>query len=597
MQASYEVNLDLIRAQKLEQSLRVQHVYECSLEAMLSGIEDVYCTQRDDYLTYDDALAFAFESVAEHALKASQEHFGEPRSISEVMQLAPEERDRWLRAAQDEIQSLVENQTFELVQLPPGRKAIGSRWVFRVKRNADGSIERYKGRLVAKGFSQRPGFDYNETFAPTPKWASIRAILALAALEDLELESVDISSAYLNGELKEEVYMKQPEGFEEKSPDWVWHLLKSLYGLKQAGRCWHEKLHEVLTKLGFDRLVCEHSVWVYLRDGVRIIISVFVDDITIASKSKDSIQRVKDELRAHFKLRDLGPTSWLLGVKIERDRAKRSLSISQRQYALDILERYGFANCDPVGTPMDPGLRLSADMGPSTPSAAREMQDVPYGQAVGSLFYLAVATRPDIARTVGNLARFSKNPGMAHWKAVKHLFRYIKGTLDYKLTYSPSSSDELFTSYTDADHAGCPDTGRSTSGYVIKMGTGAISWSSRLQSIVALSTTEAEFVAAVSAGQEVLWLRNLLTEFGFDVSAASRLRIDNLSALSVAKNPEHHGRMKHLDLRFYWLRDEVAKGRIEIEHLRTSDMPADILTKSLAKPKVLEMVKMLGLGT
>ncbi|KAJ3013542.1 hypothetical protein NUW54_g1564 [Trametes sanguinea] len=327
------------------------------------------------------------------------------------------------------------------------------------------------------------------------------------------------------------------------------------------------------------------------------MIPVFVDDITIASKSLDSIQRVKEELRAHFKLRDLGPTSWLLGVKIERDRAKRSLSISQRQYALDILERYGFANCDPVSTPMDPGLRLSADMCPSTPSAVREMQDVPYGQAVGSLFYLAVATRPDIARTVGNLARFSKSPGMAHWKAVKHLFRYIKGTLDYKLTYSPASSDELFTSYTDADHAGCPDTGRSTSGYVIKMGTGAISWSSRLQSIVALSTTEAEFVAAVSAGQEVLWLRNLLTEFGFDVSAASRLRIDNLSALSVAKNPEHHGRMKHLDLRFYWLRDEVAKGRIAIEHLRTSDMPADILTKSLAKPKVLEMVKMLGLGT
>ena len=230
---------------------------------MLAGIADVYCTQQDDYATYDEALAFTFECVAEHAFKASQEHFGEPRSIAEVMKLAPDERERWLKAAQDELQSLIENGTFELVQLPPGRKAIGSRWVFRVKRNADGSIERYKGRLVAKGFSQRPGFDYNETFAPTPKWASIRAILALAALEDLELESVDISSAYLNGELKEEVYMKQPEGFEEKSPEWVWRLRKSLYGLKQAGRCWHEKLHEVLTKLGFDR-VCEHSVWVYL---------------------------------------------------------------------------------------------------------------------------------------------------------------------------------------------------------------------------------------------------------------------------------------------------------------------------------------------
>ena len=246
---------------------------------------------------------------------------------------------------------------------------------------------------------------------------------------------------------------------------------------------------------------------------------------------------------------------------------------------------------------MDPGLRLSAEMGPKTSSEVREMQDIPYDQAVGSLFYLAVATRPDIARTVGNLARFSRNPGMTHWRAVKHLFRYLKGTIDYKLTYSPSSDDELFTSYTDADHAGCPDTGRSTSGYVIKMGSGAISWSSRLQTIVALSTTEAEFVAAVSAGQEILWLRNLLSEFGYEHSSASKLRIDNLSALSVAKNPEHHGRMKHLDLRFYWLRDEVAKGRIEVVHLRTSDMPADILTKSLAKPKVLEMVRMLGLGT
>ncbi|TFY64067.1 hypothetical protein EVJ58_g2864 [Rhodofomes roseus] len=487
------------------------------------------------------------------------------------------ERGKWLKAAQDEVQSLVQNGTFELVQLPPGRKAIGSQWVFRVKRNADGSIERYKGRLVAKGFSQRPGFDYNETFAPTPKWASIRAILVLAALEDLELESVDIFSAYLNGELKEEVYMQQPEGFEQKTPDWVWRLLKALYGLKQA--------------VDFAGTRSCTSVWVYLRDGVRIIIPVFVDDITIAAKSKAAIQRVKDDLRMHFKLRDLGPTSWLLGVKIERDRTKHSLSISQQQYALDVLERYGFANCDPVSTPMEPGLHLSAEMAPKTLSEVREMQNIPYDQAVGSLFYLGHRTH------MGNLGRFTKNPGMTHWKAVKHLFRYIKGSLDYKLTYSPASNSELFASYTDADHAGCPDTGRSISGYVIKMGTGAISWSSHLQTIVALSTTEAEFVAAVSAGQEFLWLRNLLTELGFDVSLASKLRIDSLSTLSIAKNFEHHGCIKHLDLRFYWLKDEVAKGRIEIIHLRTSDMPADILTKSLAKPKVLEMVKMLGLGT
>lgn len=220
---------------------------------------------------------------------------------------------------------------------------------------------------------------------------------------------------------------------------------------------------------------------------------------------------------------------------------------------------------------------------------------MPYINAVGALAYLAVATRPDIAYAVGVLVRFSKNPGKRHWRAVKHLFRYLKGTLDLKLTYSPSSSRELFSTFTDADHGGNPDNGRSTSGYVIKMGTGAVSWSSRLQSIVTLSTTEAEYVAAVSAAQEILWLRNFLTELGYSFSSPSTLYIDNQSALSVAKNPEHHGRMKHLDLRFYWLRDEVASGKIGLAHLRTDVMPADGMTKALVKAKVENMVRLLGL--
>jgi hypothetical protein len=197
---------------------------------------------------------------------------------------------------------------------------------------------------------------------------------------------------------------------------------------------------------------------------------------------------------------------------------------------------------------------------------------------------------------VGVLARFSKNPGLAHWNAVKHLFRYLKGTLDYKLTYSPSPSpSQLFTTYSDADHGGNPDNGRSTSGHIVKLGSGAISWSSRLQSIVALSTTEAEYVAATSAGQEIIWLRNLFSELGYPIDSPSTLYIDNRSALSVAKNPEHHGRMKHLDLRFYWLRDEVEKGHIDVIHLRTDDMPADIMTKALGRVKVGEMVRMIGL--
>ena len=211
------------------------------------------------------------------------------------------------------------------------------------------------------------------------------------------------------------------------------------------------------------------------------------------------------------------------------------------------------------------------------------------------MLYLATCTRPDIARTVGVLARYSKNPGMAHWKAVKHLLRYIKGTLDYKLTYAPDDSGELFTAYSDADHGGDRDSGRSTSGYLMKIGTGAVSWSSKLQSTVSLSTTEAEFIAACYAGREVLWLRNLLSELGFEPTTSSTLRIDNQSAISVAKNPEHHGRMKHLDLAFFWLRDEVARGRIVVKHLAGVDMPADLLTKSLDRVKVAEFRQMMGL--
>jgi hypothetical protein len=291
---------------------------------------------------------------------------------------------------------LLENGTFELVQLPSGRKAVGSKWVFKVKRKADGSIECYKGRLVVQGFSQRPGFDYTETFAPTPQWAAIHATLALAALEDLYLESVDISSAFLNGKLEEEVYMHQPEGFVEKDKTWVWCLIKSIYGLKQAGQFWHKKLNEELESMGFKRVVCSHSIWIFKQGDSRIIIPVFIDNMTIVAKSAADVQSVKDDLKKQFKLRDLGPTSWLLGVEITCNRAQHSLSLSQHQYIISLLERFNLSDCNPVSTPMDPGIKLSASMSPSTPEDIDAMHSIPHLQAVGALMYLAVATCPDI---------------------------------------------------------------------------------------------------------------------------------------------------------------------------------------------------------
>jgi hypothetical protein len=545
----------------------------------------------------DTGHYLALPQAFEYAFKTTIAHSTDPQTFAEAMKRP--DAEQWYKAAYDEIQSLLDNGTWKLAKLPPGRKAIGSRWVFLIKRKADGSIERYKGRVVAKGYAQRPGFDYTETFAPTAKWAALRAILALAALEDMELESIDISSAFLNGELEEEVYMEQPEGFHQGAYDEFLQLLKGIYGLKQSPRIWHKKLDQELQSIGFVKVQCDHSIWVFNKNNTKVIIPVFVDDMTIASKSKAAIQHVKDELKKRFKLRDLGPTSFLLGVAIERDRAKRTITLSQRQYTLNLLERYSHSGCSTVSTPMEPGCHLTADQAPSTPEDKEYMSKIPYIHAVGSLLYLSVSTRPDIAFVVGVLARFNSNPGIAHWKAVKHVFRYLKGTLDYKLTYSPVSnhSNELFTTYSDADHGGDKNTGRSTSAYVVKMGTGAISWRSKLQSMVTLSTTEAEYIAAVGAGMEILWLRNLFSELGYELKSSSTLYIDNQSAVAVAKNPEHHGRIKHLDLRYYWLREVVDSGQISVKYCSTVDMPADILTKPLVKVKVSAGREMLGILT
>jgi hypothetical protein len=474
------------------------------------------------------------------------------------------------------------------VELPPGQVAIGSGWVFQVKRHADGSIERYKARLVAKGYSQCPGFDYTEVFAPTFCQSSLRLILALSAIEDLELHSVDISSAFLNSDLDEEIYMKQPEGFHEGGPNHVCKLKKSLYSLKQAAQQWNKKLHTTLQSMGFKHLDSDHSIYIYVKDDVRIIVPIYIDDITLASKSSVALDKAVHTLSQHFKPRDLGPTKFLLGVEITRDCSKHSISLSQRQYIIDMLERFKMSDCKPVSTPMTPSLQLTKEMGPNTEEDISAMSSIPYLSAVGSLSFLAIFTCPDIAFAVGYLARFNSNPGPAHWVAVKHLLRYLKGTLDYKLVYQPDSLQQPFVCYGG-------DNGKSTGGYVIKVGTGAISWSSKLQSVVTLSSTEAEYIAAVEAGKEMIWTHNILSEFGYKVDEASIMKMDNQSAISVTKNPEHHGHMKHLDLCFYWLRDTVESGLISPSYISTSEMVADIFTKPLPMAKLNFCRRMMGL--
>ena len=532
-------------------------------------------------------------STDELCMKASAQNSW-PGNWSQAMSRS--DAEEWRHAAQAEIEAHIANGTWEPCQLPPGKKAIGSRWVFTQKFLSNGELERYKARLVVKGCAQRPGFDYLETFAPTVRMATLRVVLALAAMEDLDRRAVDISNAFINGLLEEEVYIQQPEGFHFGNPGDILRLRKALYGLKQAPRVWNKTLHQTLPKLGFARLKSDVSLYLYRRGTVRIIMPVFIDDITLASSSAEESDRLVQELSQHFKLRDLGPTSWLLGILITRDRPNRCISLSQRQYIIDMLERYGFSSCASVQTPMEPGKALSKADAPSSAEDKEMMRKVPYLSAVGSLMYLATCTRPDIAFAVSLLARFSSDPGPAHWQAVKHLFRYLKGTMDLQLTYGHVASKELFVTYSDSDYAGEKDRLRSTGAYVVMMGGGAVDWSSKLQSVVAQSTTEAEYVAANQAGRDIMWMRNLLYEFGYDLSdSPSTLYMDNNSAIAVAKNPEHFGRLKHIQLRLYWLQDVIEEGHIAPQYVQTDLMAADLLTKALPIVKVNALRTLMGL--
>src|ERR1700742_321134 len=378
----------------------------------------------DEDPTEADAAELAIDAFSTAAQGGAQ---NESKTFREA--LTRPDADLWMQATLEELEAHQRNGTWSRTQLPKGATAISCRWVFKVKKNADGSIERYKARLVAKGFSQRPGFDFTETFAPTAKYQAIRTVFALSAVEDLHLQLTDISHAFINGDLDAEVYMKQPEGFETGDSSDVLCLNKSLYGLKQAACMWKVKLASVLCdSMGFKCIYSDNGIYVYQKGSDRVLMPVFVNDGVLASNSLPLLNSPVSELSKHFKLRNLGETSFILGMQVTRDRSKRILALSQRQYIVDMLDCYGMANCNAVSTPMLPGLRLSTSMAPQSDQERSEMAKHPYGNAVGSLLFLAMTTRPDIAFSVSVLCCFISNPGQPHWRAVQHLFRYLQGT-------------------------------------------------------------------------------------------------------------------------------------------------------------------------
>lgn len=508
----------------------------------------------------------------------------EPSTLDEA--LASEEAELWQQAMDEEMASLLKNNTWTLEYPPSGITPIPVKWVFKVKRDSTGSVERFKARLVAKGFRQREGIDYDEVFAPVSKYTTLRTLLALAASEDLEVHQLDIKTAFLNGELEEDVWIQQPPLY-ETSDGKACHLHKSLYGLKQAPRAWHAKLKEELEAMGFCSTAADPALFIN-TSGDPIYLLTYVDDILAVTSDSSALADTKSKILAAFDARDMGEATCFLGMDIQRDRNARTITLTQHRLISDVLHKYGLEESKPLLTPLSTATKLTKD------GESLDTSTYGYSQLIGSLMYISVCTRPDISQAVGALARYMATPTVTHWQAANGVLRYIGGTADCGITYGVGGL--TLEAYCDADYAGDTDTRRSTTGYVFTLGGGAISWASRLQPTVAASTTEAEFMAAAYAIKEALWLRTLLTELSMETGTIS-INADSQSAIKLLKNPVLSMRSKHIDVIYHFARERVARKDISFKYIPTDKMVADALTKPLPSAKFKFCCSAMGINS
>ena len=541
------------------------------------------------YAISDDYVVYLQESDYDIGIKR------DPLSFSQAIE--SNDSEKWYDAMKEELKSMVQNDVWDLVELPNDCKRVGCKWVFKTKRDSTGNIERYKARLVAKGFSQKEGIDYNETFSPVSKKDSLRIVMALVAHYDLELHQMDVKTAFLNGDLDEEIYMEQPEGFIEKGKEsWACKLKKSIYGLKQASRQWYIKFHNTITSFGFKENTVDQCIYLKVSGSKFIILVLYVDDILLASSDLGLLHETKIFLNKNFKMVDMNEASYVIGIEIFRDRSQGLLGLSQKGYIDRILERFNMQLCSTNDVPITKGEKFSQNQCPRNDLEKNQMKNIPYGCAVGSLLYAQTCTRPDISFAVAMLGRYQSNPGMEHWKAAKKVMRYLQGTKDYMLTYRRSDQLEV-TGYSDADFANCLDSRKSTSGFVFMLAGGAISWKSAKQSLIASSTMEAEFVACFEATNQALWLRNFISGLGVVDSIAKPLKIfcDNTAAVFFSKNGKYSSGSKHIEIKYLVVRERVQKQQVSIENLSTTMMIADPLTKALQCKIFKEHVLRMGL--
>ncbi|SGZ31712.1 BQ5605_C045g12237 [Microbotryum silenes-dioicae] len=529
------------------------------------------------------AFAATTEGFAEHDLAMVRD----PANWGDVIRTGQEEV--WHPPARDEFDSLLNDyEVFEIIEscdLPSGEILLRSGWVFRTKRNQHGDITNHKARLVAHGCSQRPGLDFEKNYAPVVKFTSIHALIALAAATGYHVHQADVNKAYLHGKLDKPLYMRVPQGID--LPGKILKLSKSIYGLRQAGTIWNAEIDSTLRSLGY--IPTKSDICIYRRDhnGHSHYIALYVDDLLLVGPSVAEIDRVLDALELMYRIKRLGPAEYILGIQVKRGQ-DGSITLSQERYLRDLLDKFRLGNAKPASIPMQPGVVLDfQDLSATLQDRTR------YLQAIGSLMYAAVGTRPDLAYVVAYLARFSQQPSPAHWTAITQVLRYIKGTLDLGLTYR--KTDVAFHGYSDANWGACLTTSRSTMGCAFIYSGAAIAWCSKREHRVAKSTTDAEYLSLLYTSGDAIHLSKLLAKLGHPVPGPVVIYGNNQGSLALAQHPTNHQGSRHVRISEHYVRERVAEKEIDVVYIATADMFADIFTKALGPKPFLFHRENLGL--
>jgi hypothetical protein len=546
------------------------------------------------------ALRVSAYSVMLHAFKAVTSDMEEPKSVAEA-QSSPD-WPNWRDAMKTELQALVKNHTWNVInpETSPlqGRRPLGAKWVFKIKRGKDREILQYKARWVVKGYEQRYGIDYDQTFAGVAKPSTWRIIFALAAIYGWDIEQMDVKSAFLHGIIDEEVFVELPECWELfqdilgiTDPRVILLLLKALYGLKQSPRLWQLTLKKALAKLNFTALFADQSVYRNAKTGCIII--TYVDDFILIGPQGEAVKRLKVELANTFDMKDLGPCNYFLGIRITYQNNR--ITLCQDAYIRKVLDQFDMAESRPVLTPLDSG---SVDTLVPFEGEASKDDMILYQSMIGCINYLATQTRPDVAYAASVLSRFLVNPSPAHIKAAKRVLQYLKGTVDFSITYNSAEPPVLnLRLFSDADYAGDRHTYRSTGAYVGFFAGGPATWQSKRQSVVAQSSTESEYMALSEAAKEAAWIRSLLSGLQYQGPDLNPIVLygDNQGSLALAENPTFHRGSKHIAVRYHFIRQEVEEGRLALSYIPTDQMPADGLTKALKAPLYSRFIQLLGL--